>query len=492
MVKSAGGLWQRAARWVREDIRSAGVQLSALRSRTPVPGLYPYRFVTPLGRVRLHLRVHADRSALLFVNAVEALHLPPSGAEMVKYCLDQLPRPVALARLREAYPRVPVEELQRELDRWAAAVARLREPSEEHCSVCALGLAQPPPFSVRAAAPYKADLALTYGCNNACRHCYNEPGRTGHGELPTRAWQEVLERLRAIGVPYVIFTGGEPTLREDLPELVAHAESLGLVCGVNTNGRRLADAALCRALADAGLDHVQVTLNSTRPEVHDRLSGAAAWHESVEGLRQAKAAGLHVLTNTTLLRENVGEAAELPDFLHRLGVSTFAMNGLIHSGCGAHHQGHVPEELLLPLLGRMRARAAELGLRFLWYTPTRYCELDPVALGLGIKSCNAAEYSVCVEPNGDVLPCQSYYQAAGNLLTDSWESIWESELFHRLRHRREEPERAGLPAECGECDQLGLCGGGCLLLTPSRLEVSSRSCPAAVQGGAAGERTRVG
>ncbi len=100
---------------------------------------------------------------------------------------------------------------------------------------------------------------------------------------------------------------------------------------------------------------------------------------------------------------------------------------------------------------------------FLWYTPTRYCRLSPVALGLGPKTCNAAEYSICVEPDGAVLPCQSYYEPAGNLLHDPWEKIWDGELFRNWRERRECPEAAGLPVKCGECEDLAVCGGGCPL-----------------------------
>ncbi|MCB0241561.1 MAG: SPASM domain-containing protein, partial [Anaerolineae bacterium] len=70
------------------------------------------------------------------------------------------------------------------------------------------------------------------------------------------------------------------------------------------------------------------------------------------------------------------------------------------------------------LLIRVRDRAEELGMRFLWYTPTEYCRMSPVELELGAKRCNAGEYSLCIEPNGDVLPCQSYYVAAGNILRD--------------------------------------------------------------------------
>ena len=193
------------------------------------------------------------------------------------------------------------------------------------------------------------------------------------------------------------------------------------------------------------------------------MVGAEAFAQTVQGIERALVAGLHTITNTTLIQANVAEALEIVDFLCGLGVRTFAMNGMIYSGCGASYPGALTEAELRPVLERVKERADEYRMRFLWYTPTQYCRLCPLDLGLGPRSCNAGEYSVCIEPNGDLLPCQSYYQPAGNILTDRWADIWESELLRSLRYRRENPAAAGLPEECWECDLLPVCGGGCPL-----------------------------
>ncbi|MBL6961610.1 MAG: SPASM domain-containing protein [Anaerolineales bacterium] len=97
------------------------------------------------------------------------------------------------------------------------------------------------------------------------------------------------------------------------------------------------------------------------------------------------------------------------------------------------------------------------GQKLIWYTPTQYCNFDPMKLDLGIKGCTAALYNMCVEPDGAVLPCQSYYKPVGNLLHDSWDSIWNHKLSTQLR------ERMALPEKCGGCDLLAECGGGCPL-----------------------------
>jgi radical SAM protein with 4Fe4S-binding SPASM domain len=133
------------------------------------------------------------------------------------------------------------------------------------------------------------------------------------------------------------------------------------------------------------------------------------------------------------------------------------LNALIYSGHGLTVGTGLAESELQPLLDVAAAKTSARGQRLIWYTPTQYCEFDPTQHNLGVKGCTAALYSMCVEPNGDVLPCQSYYQAVGSILEDSWETIWNHELCIRLRERRD------LPAKCDGCSLLPACGGGCPL-----------------------------
>ncbi|MCD6359678.1 MAG: radical SAM protein [Armatimonadetes bacterium] len=461
------GLLDRIADGVRGDYDRLCARLAALAGRAlPAPGLYHYLVGGDGRRRHLHLRIHSDRTALLFINALETIHLSPTDGETAWLVLERLPREEALERLRAAYPDVPAPDLDRILERMARLITRISSANDD-CVTCNTGIPQPPPLSVRAQAPYKVDIALTYACNNRCSHCYNEPQRRSMPSLSEEQWERVLERLWDIGVPYVIFTGGDPTMHPAVVALTAHASSLGMIVGMNTNGRRLSEPGYAERLAGAGLDHAQITLASHRAELHDRVVGRpGAFEETVAGIRRALDCGLHTLTNTTLTRDNSAEALDIVDFLHSLGIRTFAMNGMIHSGCGANHPTALDAVEAAPVLARVRERAGELGMRFLWYTPTRYCSFSPLQAGLGIRTCNAAEYSICIEPDGGVLPCQSWYRPVGNILADRWEDIWNSDLFTRIRHRRERPEQAALPAECLRCGQLRVCGGGCLLEQP--------------------------
>ena len=163
------------------------------------------------------------------------------------------------------------------------------------------------------------------------------------------------------------------------------------------------------------------------------------------------------MTNTTMLRDNVHKIPETLDFLAEIGVPTIGLNALIYSGNGLTVGTGLRENELQPILDIATRKTAERGQKLIWYTPTQYCEFDPTANNLGVKGCTAALYSMCIESNGDVLPCQSYYQPLGNMLTDSWDSIWNHKLSTKLRNRQ------GLPSKCESCPVVSECGGGCPL-----------------------------
>jgi radical SAM protein with 4Fe4S-binding SPASM domain len=301
------------------------------------------------------------------------------------------------------------------------------------------------------------DLALTYRCNNDCPHCYNARPRS-YPELSTDEWKRILDRLWQIGIPHVVFTGGEPTLRGDLPELIAHAERNGQITGLNTNARRLSDRDFVDCLVKAGLDHVQITLESHDVGIHDRMVACqGAWKQTVAGLKNALSTSLFVMTNTTLLQENSKYLRETLDFLAETGVPTVGLNALIYSGRGKVVGTGLPESELESLLELARTMTEKRGQRLIWYTPTQYCNFDPMQLELGVKGCTAALDNMCVEPDGGVIPCQSYYQQIGNLLIDHWDSIWKHDLALWLR------ERKYIPEKCTGCQLVHECGGGCPL-----------------------------
>lgn len=422
----------------------------------PKSGVYHYLREDPDGKSRIHLRLDADGRGILLVNASRVFHLNPTAAFMAYLALEKIPQPDAVRAITRQY-RVAAEDALLDYAQFLPQLDELTAP-DGACPIHDMDLEILAPFSRQPSAPYRMDLALTYRCNNNCPHCYNARPRS-FPEMDTAAWKQTLDHLWEIGIPHIVFTGGEPTLRPDLPELIAHAEKLGQITGINTNGRRLKDPAFVQALLDAGLDHAQITLESHDPAFHDRMVGPrGAWEDTVAGLRNALATRLFVMTNSTLLQENSPYLAETLDFLAGLGVPTIGLNALIYSGRGKTVGTGLPESALPPLLEIARTKTTAAGQRLIWYTPTQYCNFDPVQMSLGVKGCTAALYNMCIEPDGSVLPCQSYYTSLGNIRVDAWEAIWNHDLAISLRERRD------LPSGCRSCSLLAECGGGCPLI----------------------------
>lgn len=421
----------------------------------PSSGLYHYMRETGHEKSRIHLRVDPDGHGTLMVNASSVMHLNPTAALMAYLILENIEERIAVRTIQKQY-HVGAQQARDDLSAFRDQLSELIRP-DGACPVHELELEALMPFSARPSAPYRMDLAVTYRCNNDCAHCYNARERN-FPELSTEQWFRILDQLWALGVPHIVFTGGEATLRNDLPELIRHAESNGQITGLNTNARRLADERYVQSLVEAGLDHVQITVESCNEQVHDEMMRAkGAFRQTVEGLRNALNNKLYVMTNTTMLRTNIHTIPNTLDFLADMGVPTIGLNALIYSGHGLTVGTGLRESELQSILDIATRKTAERGQRLIWYTPTQYCQFDPTANNLGVKGCTAALYSMCIESNGNVLPCQSYYHPLGNILTDSWDSIWNHELSIRLRERR------GLPDMCTNCSLVAECGGGCPL-----------------------------
>jgi len=417
--------------------------------------LYGFRRIDGSRKTRLHLRVDPDGTGTLVINASSILHLNPTACSIAYYHLNGLEPDDIQTRIQGAFNGTPSQILN-EIKLITADLEGFINADGEPVNTFS-GIEIDAPYSHHPRAPYRMDLAVTYRCNNDCPHCYNARSRS-YPELTTEDWKKIIDRLWGINIPHLIFTGGEPTLRDDLVELVAYAEEKGQITGLNTNGRRLSDREYLQALVDAGLDHLQITIESHDPEIHDNMVNLkGAWEQTTAGIKNALDSPLYVMTNTTMLKNNSASIADTLDYLADLGVPTLGLNALIYSGRGKDVGTGLPEEELKPLLAIAKEKTELNGQKLIWYTPTQYCYFNPLEMDLGVKGCTAALYNMCVEPDGGVIPCQSYYQQLGNLLRDPWKTIWEHELAIQLR------ERKYVPQACKTCSLLEECGAGCPL-----------------------------
>ena len=425
------------------------------------PGIY-HKVIEEYGYTyRLHLRVEKSGRGILTVNAARIIFLNQTATEYIKYIIDGLTEEEIVQKIVNRY-RVKKAEALEDFRRVDHTVKEMARTHDDECPITQLDVDLIEDIDEDLSVPHRMDLALTYDCDNDCEHCYVERKQKG-AELTTDEWKKVIERIWELGIPHTCFTGGEATLRKDLVELITHAEDAGLVTGLLTNGRAMKDAGFVRQMADAGIDHFQITLLSHDAKIHNRMMGCdSCWSETVQGIKNAVATPVYTLTNTTITGFNKNGIIDTVRFLAQLGVDAFACNSIIKSGKGRKIPTAIEEDELMDIVVSIRKEAEKLGMKFIWYSPTEYCHFNPIEAGVGMKFCTAAKYNMCVEPDGMVLPCQSFFQPVGHILKDDWESIWNNALSQTLR------DHTWVDEKCHNCPEMPTCGGGCPLNIPDK------------------------
>ena len=241
----------------------------------------------------------------------------------------------------------------------------------------------------------------------------------------------------------VTFTGGEPTLRHDLVKLVQAAQ--WFVTRLNTNGRMLTSM-MCKELHEASLDAVQITFYSADADIHNELVGVDGYNDTLNGIKNALAAGLNVSLNTPLCSLNRDYLSTVK-LAHELGIRYLTCSGLIPAGnaetAASRAVRLTPEELEATLRPAMEYAAAN-GLEINFTSPGWLSEDTLRGLGFTqIPSCGACLSNMAIAPDGTVLPCQSWLtgKGLGNLLRTPWQRIWRSDECRAIRGQSAKMER---------------------------------------------------
>jgi len=282
--------------------------------------------------------------------------------------------------------------------------------------------------------------------------------------MTTEQVQRVMDRIfHEAHVPSLSFTGGEATLRPDLPQLVRHGHALGFRVNLITNGIRAAEPGYADELVRSGLASAQVSLEAGTPELHDTVVGRrGAFVRTVAGVRSFQRLGIHVHTNTTLCAANLAAAEDLVRFVARelgLRTRTMSMNMVIRTGAaqGVGRGMEVSYSQVAERLPALLEAARQEGIKLVWYSPIPYCIFNPVLAGLGAKSCACVDGLLSVDPSGQLLPCSSFGDGIGSLLERPYEELAQSAAARFWRDKR------FVPPSCRGCESEDICGGACPL-----------------------------
>ena len=282
-------------------------------------------------------------------------------------------------------------------------------------------------------APHRMDLMVSamtkdgiWHCNQKCIHCYAAgQERAEEVELSTDEWKTIIDICKDAKIPQLTFTGGEPTMREDLTELIRYAG--WFVTRLNTNGIKLTRE-YCKELYDASLDSVQITFYSENEEIHNKLVGASQYQNTVAGIKNAIAAGLNISINTPLCTLNKDYVKTL-EFLHNMGIIYVTCSGLITTGNALSEDSRnlrLSEEEMKQILTDAVGFCCRNGMEISFTSPGWIEKEFFDMYGLSMPSCGACLSNMAVTPGGNVVPCQSWLseETLGNMIGNEWSDIW--------------------------------------------------------------------
>jgi pyrroloquinoline quinone biosynthesis protein E len=301
---------------------------------------------------------------------------------------------------------------------------------------------------------------LTYRCPLQCPYCSNPldfAGARFQRELATEEWCRVFREAKALGVLQLGLSGGEPTLRPDLELLVRTAHGLGFYTSLITSAYRLTRDRLA-GLKQAGLDHVQISIQAADPASSDAIAGARSYDDKIAAYRYTRELGFPLTVNAVLHRQNLDQVEPLIRLAESLGAERIELANTQFYGWALHNR-----DALMPTKRQLQAawqvverERARLGtkLEIVWVLPDYHEQYPKPCMGGWGRS------YMTVTPAGEVWPCH----AAGRITALSFENvrahpldwIWEhSESFNRFRGD------AWMPEPCRSCARKTLDFGGC-------------------------------
>ncbi len=308
-------------------------------------------------------------------------------------------------------------------------------------------------------APITINWAVTNRCNFGCDHCYSRSDTIE--ELDIDAVNSVLDKLAAAKIFSLNFGGGEPLLRKDLLEVARRAADLGFAVSMNSNGY-LIDMDKARKLREAGFSKVGISIDSPKPDVHDRFRGKKGSHEkAIAALAFLKQAGIETSISSVICRINIDDVDGLIDMAVSAGVSNINFHNFKCSGLGFTNKDVL--DLTSEEWRDFYIKAIELKKTV---KNIRISLEDPIISLLGekneetlVKGSVCGKLSLNIKSNGDITPCGFIPVVIGNMCRDDLIEIWNnSPVLYKMRNK----EAKG---KCLSCDSQSECLGGCTART---------------------------
>ena len=363
-----------------------------------------YHYQTPSDaelQYRLHLRVAADGQGLMIINASTILHLNQTAAEYAYHLIKETPLAETAEILSKRY-QIDRADARQDFTEISQKIMTLLEVPDLD-PVSFLEFSRDDPYSIKPSAPYRLDCAITYQLTQKSSPDL-APIRRVDRELTTDEWLSIIDRSWQAGIPHLIFTGGEPTLRKDLITLISQAEKNGQVTGLLSDGYRFNDPGFRNEILQSGLDHLLFVLSPTDSE---------SW----DALKEILDEDLFTTVHITINPEVTSRLSQIIQNCKELGANAISLS------CS-----DPTNKTLTQALAGAQDLVADADLPLKWDLPVPYSTHNPISIENDNNqdpAAGAGKAWFYVEPDGDVLPGQGINQVRGNLLRDDWNDIWQ-------------------------------------------------------------------
>lgn len=311
------------------------------------------------------------------------------------------------------------------------------------------------------ARPFALLAELTYACPLHCPYCSNPLAlERFRNELSTAEWQRVFAEAAELGVLQVHLSGGEPLQRRDIVELVRCASRLGLYTNLITSGLGFSDGR-ARHLRDAGLEHVQISIQADEQALSDRIAGTESFQRKLRAAHLVKQLGWPLTLNVVLHRHNIDRVSEILYLAQRLEADRIELaNTQYYGWAGRNRAELLPSREQLDraraVVGATRRRIGD-RMEIIYVIPDYYSRYPKPCMD------GWARRQLTVAPNGDALPCPAAHELTRSpdlprvsVREHPLDWIWtESPLFNRFRGD------GWMPEPCRSCERKGIDFGGC-------------------------------
>lgn len=326
--------------------------------------------------------------------------------------------------------------------------------------------------------PRNVALEITSRCNLRCRYCYffNNPA-VEYRDLPTDEWLKFFDELGALGVMNLTLAGGEPFIREDLPELIEGIVRNRMRFSFLSNGTLITDNIAALIARTGRCEYVQVSVDGSCAETHDSCRGKGSFEGAVRGIKTLRRHGIGTAVRVTIHRNNVHDLENIAHFLlEELGLPDFSTNSAGYMGTCCKNAGDLllnieeRKEAMATLLrlsnhyaGRISATAGPLADSRMWTRMEEAREQGKPAFSNGghLTGCGCPRNKITVRADGVIVPCNMLaHIELGRINQESLGTVWrDSPVLNQLRNRHTIPLTRF--EFCAGCAHLPYCTGNC-------------------------------